>query len=111
MAVLGADGVSVVAGVIVVARLGGVPHRGVPIVVRVAGVARAVLIAAHGLRRGRLAVQAVVIAGAARREVRVHVPAQSRASGRLRRVGQERRPQPIEARLRPGVQRAASNDR
>lgn len=73
--VLGEDGVSVVAGVIVVARVGGVPHRGAPIVTRAAGVAPAVLIQARGLQRERPAAPVAATAGVARPEAPAHVPA------------------------------------
>lgn len=108
--VLGAGGVSVVAGVIAVAQVGEVPHRGVPIVALAAGVARVVLIQARELRHGRLAAQAVLIAEIVRQEA-AHVPAPQHARDRLQQAAQKQRPQQIEARLRPETQPAASNGR
>ena len=64
MVVFGEDGVSVAAGVIVVARLGGVPHRGAPVV----------LIQLHERQHARRAAQAAPIAEVAPQEA-AHVPA------------------------------------
>ena len=100
----GEDGVSVAAGVIAAARVGGVPHRGVPIV------ALAVRVSLE-LRHERPAVRAALIAEIARQEAPAHVPVPQHARDRLRQVVQKQRPQQIEARLRPGTQRAASNGR
>ena len=75
MVVLEGGGVLAVAEVIAVARLGGVPLPDVPIVAHAAGVARVVLIQAHGLRRGRPVARAAPIAEVARQEARAHVPA------------------------------------
>ena len=111
MVVFGADGVSVAVGVIVVVRLGGVPHRGARIVALAAGAAPAVLIQARGHRHERPAAPAVPIAEVARQEAPAHVPAPQHASGRLQQVGQKQRLQRIEAPLRLGAQRAASNGR
>ena len=75
MAVLGAGAVSVAAAVIAVARVGGVPHRGVPIVALAVGAAPVVPIQARGLQRGRPAVRVAVTTEVAHREAPGRAPA------------------------------------
>ena len=111
------DGVSVgviaAVGVIAVVQLDAVPHRGVPIVALAAGVAPAVLIAVHGLQRGRAAAPAAPTAEVARQEAPAHVPAPSRASDRRRRAAQKQRPLPqqIEAQPQREARHAANSDK
>ena len=88
-----------------------VPHRGGPIVVRAAGVARVVLTQARALRRGQPVVRAAPTAEVGHPEVPARVPARLPARDRLRRVVRRRQPQQIVAQLRRGTQRAASNGR
>lgn len=104
--------VSVVAGVIVAAQLGGVIRRNAPVVVHAAEVAQVVLIPARAQRLGRRVAQVAPTTEVVQRELPARAPARRRDRDRRLQAARKRQRQvQTAAQLLRGTHPARNNGR